>query len=152
LAPGVYFRLRLIGFFEGVDSEHGVAWRVADSLSLRRFLGYGLDGAMPDHVTLSRTRRLLDDETHQAFFSWVLERLAAAGREVGAAFRAAVRDGRDAADTGARPGRSEKETAAASGGLQSGVAAADEARRGNSARARMARTRSTRRFWAYLRP
>jgi len=79
LAPGVYFRLQLIGFFEGVNSERGIAWRVADSLSLRCFLGYGLDEATPDHVTLSRTRRLLDAETHQAIFSWVLERLAAAG-------------------------------------------------------------------------
>ena len=79
LAPGVYFRLQLIGFFEGVNSERGIAWRVADSLSLRCFLGYGLDEATPDHVTISRTRRLLDAETHQAIFSWVLERLAAAG-------------------------------------------------------------------------
>ena len=79
LAPGVYFRLQLIGFFEGVNSERGIAWRVADSLSLRCFLGYGLDAATPDHVTLSRTRRLLDAETHQAIFSWVLERQAAAG-------------------------------------------------------------------------
>ena len=79
MAPGVYFRLQLIGFFEGVNSERGIAWRVADSLSLRCFLGYGLDEATPDHVTLSRTRRLLDAETHQAIFSWVLERLAAAG-------------------------------------------------------------------------
>ena len=79
LTPGSYFRLQLIGFFEGVGSERGIAWRVADSLSLRRFLGYGLDEATPDHVTLSRTRRLLDAETHQAVFRWVLERLAEAG-------------------------------------------------------------------------
>ena len=79
LAPGVHFRLQLIGFFEGVDSERGIAWRVADSLSLRRFLGYGLDEATPDHVTISRTRRLLDAETHQAVFAWVLEQLARAG-------------------------------------------------------------------------
>ncbi len=77
--PGTYFRLQLIGFFEGVGSERGIAWRVADSLSLRRFLGYGLDEETPDHVALSRTRRLLDAETHQAVCSWVLERLAAAG-------------------------------------------------------------------------
>ena len=79
LAPGVYFRLQLIGFFEGLDWERGIAWRVADSLSLRRFLGYGLDEATPDHVTISRTRRLLDSETHQAVFWWLLERLAAVG-------------------------------------------------------------------------
>ena len=79
LAPGVYFRLQLIGFFEGVESERGIAWRVADSLSLRQFLGYGLDEVTPDHVTISRTRRLLDAETHQAVFAWVLEQLARAG-------------------------------------------------------------------------
>src|ERR1035441_8175716 len=63
LAPGVYFRLMLIGFFEGLDSERGIAWRVADSLSLREFLGYGMDESTPDHVTISRTRRLLDRDT-----------------------------------------------------------------------------------------
>lgn len=61
LAPGVYFRALLIGFFEGIGSERGIAWRVADSLSLRRFLKYGLNEATPDHVTISRTRRLIDE-------------------------------------------------------------------------------------------
>lgn len=79
MAPGVYFRLLLIGFFEGIDSERGIAWRVADSLSLRDFLGYGIDESTPDHVTISRTRRLLDSDTHKRVFSWVLERLAQAG-------------------------------------------------------------------------
>src|SRR5713226_6031468 len=79
LAPGLYFRLMMIGFFEGLDSERGIAWRVADSLTLRQFLGIGLDENTPDHVTISRTRRLLDAETHQRTFTWVLERLAQAG-------------------------------------------------------------------------
>jgi transposase len=79
LAPGVYFRVMLLGFFEGIDSERGIAWRVADSLSLRQFLGYGLDEATPDHVTISRTRRLMDEATHQRVFHWVLEQLAQAG-------------------------------------------------------------------------
>ena len=79
LAPGVYFRLMLIGFFEGIDSERGIAWRVADSLSLRQFLGYGMDESTPDHVTISRTRRLVDAGTHQQVFGWVLEQLARAG-------------------------------------------------------------------------
>jgi transposase len=79
LAPGVYFRLMLIGFFEGLDSERGIAWRTADSLSLRQFLSYAMDEATPDHVTISRTRRLLDAETHQRVFSWVLEQLARKG-------------------------------------------------------------------------
>src|SRR5262245_20375925 len=58
MAPGVYFRSLLIGYFEGLDSERGIAWRTADSLSLRKFLGYALDEATPDHSTISRTRRL----------------------------------------------------------------------------------------------
>lgn len=73
LAPGVYFRLLLIGYFEGLDSERGIAWRVADSLSLRRFIGYALDENTPDHSTISRTRRLLWLSTHRAVFSWVLK-------------------------------------------------------------------------------
>jgi transposase len=79
LAPGLYFRVMMIGFFEGLDSERGIAWRLADSLTLRQFLGIGLDERTPDHVTISRTRRLIDAETHQRIFLWVLERLAQGG-------------------------------------------------------------------------
>jgi transposase len=79
LAPGLYFRVMMIGFFEGLDSERGIAWRLADSLTLRHFLGIGLDEKTPDHVTISRTRRLMDAETHQRIFLWVLERLAQGG-------------------------------------------------------------------------
>jgi transposase len=79
LAPGLYFRIMMIGFFEGLDSERGIAWRLADSLTLRQFLSIGLDESTPDHVTISRTRRLIDEETHQRIFSWVLERLAQGG-------------------------------------------------------------------------
>lgn len=79
LAPGVYFRLLLIGFFEGLGSERGICWRVADSLSLRRFLSYGLEESTPDHVTMSRTRRLLDEATHQAVFTFVLTEVARRG-------------------------------------------------------------------------
>lgn len=79
LAPGVYFRLLLIGFFEGIESERGIGWRVADSLSLRWFLNYGLDEATPDHVTISRTRRLLDEATHQTVFRFVLTEVARRG-------------------------------------------------------------------------
>jgi len=79
LAPGVYFRLLLIGFFEGIGSERGIAWRVADSLSLRQFLHYGLHEATPDHVTVSRTRRLLDEATHEAVFTFVLTQVARRG-------------------------------------------------------------------------
>ena len=79
LAPGVYFRCLMVGYFEGIDSERGIAWRCADSLSLRRFLGIGLDQQMPDHSTISRTRRLIDVETHAQIFSWVLKLLAEQG-------------------------------------------------------------------------
>src|SRR5450432_2470788 len=79
LPPGQYFRVMMIGFFEGLDSERGIAWRLADSLTLRQFLSIGLDENTPDHVTSSRTRRLIDAETHQRTFTWVLERLAQAG-------------------------------------------------------------------------
>jgi transposase len=79
LAPGLYFRVMMIGFFEGLDSERGIAWRLADSLTLRQFLSTGLDEKTPDHVTISRTRRLINAETHQRIFSWVLERLAQGG-------------------------------------------------------------------------
>src|SRR5450755_1820787 len=79
LPPGQYFRVMMIGFFEGLDSERGIAWRLADSLTLRQFLSIGLDEKTPDHVTISRTRRLIDGETHQNIFSWVLERLAQGG-------------------------------------------------------------------------
>ena len=76
--PGTYFRLRLIGYFEGIDSERGIAWRTADSLALRGFLGLGLDQMPPEHSTISRTRRLIDLETHRAVFTWILQVLATA--------------------------------------------------------------------------
>jgi len=78
LPPAVYFRLLLIGYFEGLDSERGIAWRASDSLALRDFLGLALHEAPPDHSTISRTRRLIDLETHEAVFVWVLEWLAQA--------------------------------------------------------------------------
>jgi transposase len=76
IAPGVYFRMLMVGYFEGLDSERGIAWRCSDSLSLRNFLGYVLTQQTPDHTTVSRTRRLLDVETHERIFSWVLRVLA----------------------------------------------------------------------------
>jgi transposase len=79
VAPGIYFRLLLVGYFEGVDSERGIAWRGADSLAIRRFLRIALDEGVPDHSTISRTRRLIDLETHRAVFTWVQQRLVAAG-------------------------------------------------------------------------
>jgi transposase len=83
LPPVRYFRLMLVGYFEGLGSERGMAWRAADSLAIRSFLGLELDEAAPDHSTISRTRRLIDVETHERVFTWVLERLAKQGLLVG---------------------------------------------------------------------
>jgi transposase len=79
LPPGRYFRMHLIGYFEGIDSERGIEWRCADSLSLRDFLGLDLHQRVPDHSWLSRTRARLPLEVHEAVFTWVLERLAERG-------------------------------------------------------------------------
>src|SRR3954467_2857314 len=110
LPPGTYFRLLLIGYFEGIDSERGIAWRTADSLALRGFLGLGLDEPPPEHSTISRTRRLIDLETHRAVFTWILQVLGTAdlvkGKTIGidattleanAALRSIVR--RDSGET-----------------------------------------------------
>ena len=79
LAPGRYVRLLLLGYFEGLDSERAIAWRAADSLSVRAFLHLELADPAPDHSTISRTRRLIDLETHTAVFTWILQQLADAG-------------------------------------------------------------------------
>ncbi len=79
IPPGVYFRMLMIGYLEGLDSERGIAWRCADSLSLRTFLGYDLTALTPDHSTLSVIRNRIDVETHQAVFTWILHRLAEHG-------------------------------------------------------------------------
>ena len=110
LTPGTYFRLLLIGYFEGIDSERGIAWRTEDSLALRGFLGLGLDETPPEHSTISRTRRLIDVETHRTVFTWILQVLATAdlirGKTIGidattleanAALRSIVR--RDSGET-----------------------------------------------------
>lgn len=79
IPPGVYFRMLLVGYFEGIDSERGIAWRVADSMSLRRFLGCALTDTTPDHSTLSRIRQRLDSDAHGAIFAMALESLMKAG-------------------------------------------------------------------------
>jgi transposase len=79
LPPGRYFRLHLIGYFEGIDSERGLEWRCADSLSLREFLRLGTTEPVPDHSWLSKTRSRLPLEVHEAVFSWVLQRLTEHG-------------------------------------------------------------------------
>ena len=79
LPPGRYFRLHLVGYFEGIDSERGLEWRCADSLSLREFLRLGTTEPVPDHSWLSKTRTRLPLEVHEAVFAWVLQRLAEHG-------------------------------------------------------------------------
>ena len=73
----------LVGYLEGLGSERGIAWRCADSISLRAFLGCGLTKNPPDHSSVSRTRRRLSVETHAAVFAWVLERLRESGLSCG---------------------------------------------------------------------
>jgi transposase len=72
----LYFRMLMIGYFEGLDSERGIAWRCEDSFSLRRFLGFDLTQRTPVHSTLSKLRQLIDLETHREVFAWVLALLA----------------------------------------------------------------------------
>src|SRR3954470_22894218 len=106
LPPGRYFRMLLVGYFEGIDSERGLEWRCADSLSLREFLRLGTTERGPDHSWLSKTRSRLPLEVDEAVVAWVLERLAEHGlvqgdrigvdastMEANAALRAIVRRG-----------------------------------------------------------
>ncbi len=79
IPPGVYFRMLLIGHFEGLGEDRAIAWRCADSLSLRTFLGYGLDEATPDHSSLSRIRDRLPVKVHRKVFSFVLGLLEGQG-------------------------------------------------------------------------
>ncbi len=87
LPPGVYFRMLLVGYFEGLDSQRGIAWRCADSLSLRHFLGIPLDEPTPDPKTLSNTRRRLPEEVFDEVFQFVLsiaaEKKLLSGQTVG---------------------------------------------------------------------
>ena len=87
IPPGTYFRMLLIGYFEGIGSQRGIAWRCSDSLSLRDFLAIPLTADSPDHSTLSVVRDRLPLEVHQAVFTWVLrlldEKKLAKGKIVG---------------------------------------------------------------------
>lgn len=73
IPPGIYFRMLFLGYFEGIDSQRGIAWRCADSLSLREFLGVPLTEATPDHSTLSKTRQRLPEAVHERVFQFVLK-------------------------------------------------------------------------------
>ena len=79
IPPGVYFRMLMIGYFEGIESERGICWRCEDSLSLREFLGLDITDRVPDHSTLSRTRTRLDAEVFQEVFRFVLRMVEKSG-------------------------------------------------------------------------
>jgi len=72
IAPGVYFRMLFVGYFEGIESERGLEWRCADSLSLRTFLGVLVNERVPDHSSLSRMRTRLDGAVYDEVFRLVL--------------------------------------------------------------------------------
>lgn len=72
IPPGIYFRMLFVGYFEGIDSQRGIAWRCADSLALRSFLGLPLTEATPDHSSLTRIRQRLDDAVHERMFGFAL--------------------------------------------------------------------------------
>lgn len=79
IPPGVYFRMLLVGYFEGIGSQRGIAWRCGDSLSLRAFLGISPAEATPDHSSLTRVRDRLPLELHVDVFQWVLRVVAEKG-------------------------------------------------------------------------
>src|SRR5919199_1723476 len=77
--PGRYFRMHMVGYFEGIDSERGIEWRCSDSLSLREFLRLESRERVPDHSWLSKTRSRLPQEVHERVFGWVLALIARQG-------------------------------------------------------------------------
>jgi transposase len=79
IPPGRYFRMHMVGYFEGIDSERGIEWRCADSLSLREFLRLQTADRVPDHSWLSKTRSRLPQEVHEKVFGWVLALIAEHG-------------------------------------------------------------------------
>jgi len=87
LPPGTFFRMLLVGYFEGIESQRGIAWRCSDSLSLHEFLNYGQQEATPDHSTLSITRKRLPPEVFDEVFQFVLkiadEKRLLSGKTVG---------------------------------------------------------------------
>lgn len=72
IPPGVYFRMLMIGYLEGIDSQRGIAWRCEDSLALRRFLGISLSEETPDHSSLTRIRDRLPTWVHEEVFQFIL--------------------------------------------------------------------------------
>ena len=102
IPPGVYFRMLFVGYFEGIDSQRGIAWRCADSLSLKSFLGSTLAEATPEHSSLTVIRKRLPVEVHEQVFAFVLEdrpgEEACEGQERGGRRHAARGQRRDEVD------------------------------------------------------
>ena len=161
LTPGIYFRSLLIGYFEGIGAERGIAWRLADSLALRRFVGIALDEYTPDHSTISRTRRLIDVDTHREVFglgagragrSWTAagaadrHRCDDAGSQRGDALDRAARHGRELRGVSARIGEGIRHRRRRAGKTWHGwIASARNARRTRTGRVRRTRMRGWRR-------
>ena len=110
LPPGRYFRMHMVGYFEGIDSERGIVWRCSDSYSLRDFLQLGSRDKVGDHSWLSKMRSRLPHEVHEQVFGWILALVAGHGlvkgerigvdgstMEANAALRSIV--GRDSGET-----------------------------------------------------
>ena len=72
IPPGIYFRMLFVGYFEGLDSQRGIAWRCSDSRSVRDFLGYLPTELTPDHSSLTKVRQRLPEVVHEEVFAWVL--------------------------------------------------------------------------------
>src|SRR5437899_3322606 len=79
IPPGTYFRMLMVGYFEGIDSQRGIAWRCSDSLALREFLGLGLEDRTPDHSSLTIIRQRLPLEVHEEVFARILKILVEKG-------------------------------------------------------------------------
>src|SRR5512135_1172637 len=110
IPPGRYFRMHMVGYFEGIDSERGIEWRCSDSLSLREFLRLRTAERVPDHSWLSKTRSRLPQEVHEEVFGWVLSLIAGRGLVNGerigvdaSAMEPTPRCGRSCAGRQARP-------------------------------------------------
>ena len=114
LPPGVYFRMLMVGYFEDLDSQRGIAWRCSDSLSLRAFLGLPLGERTPDHSTLTNTRKRLPAAVFEEVFPFVLgiaeAKALIAGKTVGVDSTRWRRTRRCGASCGGTPGRTGRHT------------------------------------------
>ena len=148
LAPGRYFRLLLVGYFEGIDSERGIAWCATDSLAVRSFLRLAVDEVPPDHSTSARTRRLIDLETHRTVFTWVQQRLVEAGRLKGKTIAIDATDARgERGDAQHRPPGHRRELPGVSGGSREGLGIETPTREGLARLDRKRKKKTSNKAW-----